>query len=267
VSGVASRRPLAIVTGATSGIGAAFASALAAAGHDLLVTGRRREVIERVAAEIRRRHGVAVEVLIADLADPAELAALEARVRAASGLAMLVNNAGYGSRAAFLEDSSDSQAAMLRVHAEAAVRLCHAAVPPLAEAGRGGIINVASVAAFLSNPGGIMYSATKIFLVSFSESLAMRLRATGIRVQALCPGLVRTDFHDRLGIEASRLVDRGPVRWMTADRVAALSLAALERGTVVYVPGMLNRLLLAASRALPRRLYYAVASRVRPLGR
>lgn len=259
------RRPLAIVTGATSGIGAAFAAALAARGHDLLITGRRREVIERVAAGIRERFGVAVDVRFVDLAEPAQLAAFEGQVRAAAGLRMLVNNAGGGARVAFLQDSGDSLAAMLRSQAEAALRLCLAAVPRLAESGGGAIVNVASMAAFLPSPRAVVYGATKRFLVAFSEALAMTVRSLGIRVQALCPGLVRTDFHERLGLDRAQMRDRGLVRWMPADRVAALSLAALERGAVVYVPGFLNRLLLAIARALPRRLYYALASRVKPL--
>jgi short-subunit dehydrogenase len=260
-------RPLAVVTGATSGIGAAFARALAARGYDLLLTGRRRQVIEAVASGIREGHGAAVEVVLCDLAVPADLAALEERVRAADGLAMLVNNAGYGSRSPFLEDTAEGQAAMLRVHAEAVLRLCHAAAPRLEMSGGGAIINVASAAAFLSNPSGITYSATKMFVVRLSESLAMALRGRGIRVQALCPGMTRTDFHERIGIQRSLQRPRGPVRWMTAEQVVERSLAALARGRVVCVPGLLNRLLLAAAAMLPRRLYYAAASRVRPPGR
>ncbi len=264
-SAAPARRPLAIVTGGTSGIGAAFAAALAAGGHDLLITGRRRELIERVAAGIRERHGVGVEVRIVDLAQPAQLAAFEKRVRAAAGLRILVNNAGGGAGAPFLEDSGDSLAAMLRAQAEAAVRLCLAAVPRLAEAGGGAIINVASMAAFLPSPMAVVYGATKRFLVSFSEALAMTVGDRGIRVQALCPGLVRTDFHQRLGLDPAQMRNRGLARWMSAERVAKLSLAALERGSVVYVPGLLNRFLLAFTRALPRRLYYALAARVKPL--
>lgn len=266
MSAGARERPLALVTGATSGIGAAFAAALAAQGHDLLITGRRREVIEQAAAAISARHGVEVEVIIADLSLPADVAALQERVRGEARLSVLVNNAGHGSPALFLEDSADGLAAMLRVHAEATVRLCHAAVPRLAASG-GAIVNVASMAAFLPSPLAVMYAATKMFLVSFSESLAMSVRDRGIRVQALCPGLVRTDFHERLGLDRVLLRDRGPVRWMSAERVVALSLDALERGTVVFVPGLLNRLLLACTLALPRRLYYRLASRVKPLGR
>jgi uncharacterized protein len=256
-------RPLAVVTGATSGIGAAFARALAARGFDLLLTGRRREVIEQVAAEIRAASGAAVEVMIADFADPAQLAAVEARLRAAPRLALLVNNAGYGNRRLFLEDTPDNQVAMLRVHAEAAVRLCHATARRLAEA-RGAVINVASLAAFLSAPTGHLYCATKAFLVSFSESLAMSLRPSGVRVQALCPGFTRTEFHARLGLPVARLRNRGPIRWATADRVVALSLAALARDRVVYVPGLWNRVFLAVARLTPRRLYYALASKVQP---
>lgn len=257
-------RRLAVITGATSGIGAAFARALAGRGYELLLTGRRREVIEQVAAGVREAHGVSVEVVIADLADLAQLARLEERVRTAAGLSMLINNAGFGNRTPFLEDSVESQLAMLRVHAEVAVRLCHAAVPRLAAArGGGAIINVASIAAFLPYPSSHLYSATKMFLVRFSEALAMSVRDQGIRVQALCPGLTHTDFHGRLGLVREAQRSRGLRRWMSAERVVARSLAALERGTVVCVPGALNRLMVAAASIAPKRIYYAVASRVR----
>lgn len=255
-------RPLAAITGATSGMGAAFARALAARGHDLLITGRRREAIEAVAADVRARAGVGVEVLIADFADPAQLAAVEERVRSAERLAVLVNNAGYGSLSGFLEKNIESHLAMLRVHVEATIRLCHAGLPRMLESGGGAIVNVASMAAFLPSPLSALYSATKAFLVSFSESLAMDVRGGGVRVQALCPGLTRSDFHERLGLEQSS--SRGLVRWMTAEGVAGASLAALERGTVVCVPGFANRLLIAIARRLPRRLYAALAVRAGP---
>jgi hypothetical protein len=260
----AAPRTLAIVTGATSGIGAAFARALAARGHDLLITGRRRDVIESVAAEIRDGRGGAVEVLIGDLEAAAHLAALEDRIRGSTGLVMLVNNAGYGSGAGFLEDTIENQVSMLRVHAEATVRLCRAAATRIARGGA--IVNVASMAGLLASPISVVYGATKAFLVSFSESLAMALRDRGIKVQALCPGLTRTDFHGRLGPDREPPRGRGAAAtalWMTAERVVAASLAALARGKVVCVPGLLNRLVLAAARAVPRRLYYTMASRVR----
>jgi short-subunit dehydrogenase len=257
-----SGRPLAVVTGATSGIGAAFARELAARGYDLLLTGRRREVIEGAAGGIRARAGVEVEVLIADFADPAGLAPVEERLRSAAGLTMLVNCAGYGSLSPFLDRGVESHVAMVRVHVEALVRLCSAALPRIIESGGGAIVNVASLAAFMPSPASAMYSATKAFVVSFSESLAMDAAGRGVRVQALCPGLTRTDFHARLGLEQSR--SRGLVRWMSADAVVAASLAALERGTVVCVPGFTNRLLVALARLTPRRLYAALAARAGP---
>ncbi len=253
----APRRPMSVVTGATSGIGAAFARTLAARGHDLLITGRRRDVLEGVAAEIRARHGVTVEVLVGDLLDAPHLAELEQRIMASSGLAFLVNSAGFGSGRGFLEDSVENQVSMLRVHDEATVRLCKAAATRIAAGGA--IVNVASMVGFLASPISVVYGASKAFVVSFSESLSMALRERGVRVQALCPGLTRSDFHSRMGVGRSK----GAALWMTPERVVRASLAGLARGSVVCVPGLLNRLVLAASRLLPRRLYYAIASRVR----
>ena len=253
-------RPLAVVTGATSGIGAAFAAALAARGCDLLVTGRRRELIEAQARRLRDE-GVSVEVVLADFAEPAALSDLEDRIRSASSLRYLVNNAGYGSHGGFLEESVEEATAMLRVHAEATVRLSHAAAGRMAGHGGGAIINVSSLAAFLSAPGCVMYCATKAMLVSFSESLALACRGTGVDVMALCPGFTRTDFHARLSPEDSQLAGRGLVRWMTAEQVVTSALRALDRGRIVHIPGFTNRLLLSLIRLIPRRLRYALAAK------
>jgi uncharacterized protein len=245
-----------VVTGATSGIGAAFAESFARRGFDLVLVGRREEALSRRAAHITGSHGVRVRVMVCDLASGSDLARLEAELSGEPRLEVLVNNAGFGLGRPFLEEPRDASSRMVDVHCRAVMRLVHAALPPMLAAGRGTIINVASLAAFIPVAADPAYPASKAFLVSLSESLATAFGRRGIRVQALCPGFTRTEFHGRLGIPPERLRNRGPVRWMSAEQVVDCSLAALRRGRVVCVPGFWNRGLRAVVRLLPRRILY-----------
>ena len=257
----------AVITGATSGIGAAFARCFAAQGHHLLVTGRRRAQIETLADEIAQQHGVGVAVEIAELTDEDDLSRLAARVGNLRQIEVLVNNAGFGlgSQGFQAQDFAD-HAAMLKVHALATMRLTHVALPAMLARHCGSIINVASVAAFVPIPRHAMYSATKNFVVTFSESLAIELRGTGVRVQALCPGFTRTDFHVRQGIDPNRYYrTRGPLKAMTPDEVVSASLHGLAHNDVICVPGFRNRLLSVIPHWLPRRLLYRLLASTREL--
>jgi uncharacterized protein len=246
----------AVITGASSGIGAAFAEHFAAQGYALLITGRRREKIEPLAAEIATRHGVGVDVVIAELADDDDLARLAERVGSLSTIEVLVNNAGFGQGSGdFHTHDFAAHAAILKVHALATMRLTHAALPAMLANRRGSVINVASLAAFIPIPHHVMYAASKQFVVAFSESLAVELRGSGVRVQALCPGFTRTDFHARLGIDpAGFYKDSGPLQAMTPEAVVAASLRGLARAEVICVPGLHNQLLGRLAGLLPRRL-------------
>lgn len=240
---------VALITGASSGIGAAFARELAARGHDLLLVARRREPLQTLADELQTRHSVSIEVLPADLADEAGVAQVEARVAETGAFGMLVNNAGFGVEGKFFEVDFDRLLDMIHVHVLASVRLCRAALPGMIAQGSGGIVNVASLAAFLPLPGSLTYSATKAYLLVFSRGLQVELLGTGVRVQALCPGFTVTGFHASPGV-----VSIGGFRvprwmWMEADRVVTASLEALERGQVVCVPGFKNRLLVTLMRS------------------
>ncbi len=256
-----SARPVALVTGATSGIGEAFARRLAAEGHELVLTGRRVEVITGVAADIRAAHGVSVDVLIADFSQEQDIALVEQRILALPRLDLLVNNAGYGINGAFADNPVEETLTLNRVHVDAPVRFCRAALPGMIRRGEGDIINVASVAAFTATPSVPAYGASKAYLSSFSEALASSLHDTGVRVQALCPGFTRTDFHLRMGHTKALWRDRGIVRWMSAEDVVEASLRALERNQVVCVPGFLNRMMILAARGLPRWLVRMVRRR------
>ena len=242
-------RGTALVTGPTAGIGRVFADQLAARGYDLVLVARNRDRLEGLAEELRCRHHVDVEVLVADLADRKSLAEVEARVAAVERpVALLVNNAGFGHKYPFTENSVEDEQAMLDVLVTAVMRLSHAAIGPMLERGEGAIVNVASVAAFL--PRGT-YSAAKAYVVSFSEWLDLTYRDRGVRGMALCPGFVRTEFHERMGVSR----DSAPRwMWLDADRLVREALRDLEKGRTISVPSKRYKLLSAVARYTPSSL-------------
>lgn len=240
---------VALITGASSGIGAAFARELAVRGHDLVLVARRREPLQALADDLQAQHSVSIEVLSADLADEIGVARVEGRIAEIKALGMLVNNAGFGVEGKFVEVDFDRLLDMIHVHVLASVRLCRAALPGMIAQGSGGIINVASLAAFLSIPGALTYNATKAYLVNFSRGLQLELAGTGVDVQALCPGFTVTGFHTPPGVVSIGNFQVPRWMWMEAERVVAASLKALGRGKAICVPGLKNRLLLALMRS------------------
>jgi short-subunit dehydrogenase len=245
-------RPLAAVTGASSGIGTVFARALAARGYGLLLIARRRDRLEALAKEIGG------EVLEADLTKDADLQRVEARLRESANLELLVNNAGFGAGGTFAKVDLGPQDAMHRLHIIATLRLTHAALGGMVARRKGGIINVSSVAAFLTNPGAISYCATKTWINSFTEGLYLELKSTDspVRVQALCPGFVYSDFHDTAGMDRTKLAP--PAWWLTAEFVVSESLDGLDRGKLIVIPSVRYRALVAALNLLPRALKRAI---------
>ncbi|MBN1890497.1 MAG: SDR family oxidoreductase [Thermoflexales bacterium] len=252
---------IALITGASSGIGAAFARRLASQGYDLIITGRRKDKIEALAGELENTYGTAVELVIAELAAPEQVQELVQKIKATPELDVLVNNAGFGVLGDFAEGRIEEQVAMIDVHVLATVRLTHAALPAMLARGKGAVINVSSISAWTPLARNTLYGATKAFLTFFSEALHMELAGSGVRVQALCPGFTRTDFHARLGVEDAQRRDQGPIKWMSPEQVVDASLRGLERGTVVCVPGFWNQLIVGLLGFLPRRLYYRLAAR------
>ncbi len=242
-------RPTALITGASSGIGRAFALLLAAQGHDLVLVARREERLAALARELGERHGIIASPLVADLAEPAGVARVEAQIAGLARLDLLVNAAGFGTSGRFARIDSARHLEMIQLHVVAAVRLTRAALPGMIERGQGAIINVASVTAFVPLPGNVTYAGTKAFLVGFSQTLQAELRGTGVRVQALCPGFTYSEFHDTAEYTRFSRKRIPGLLWMTADAVAAGSLKALRRGGVVYIPGLANRLLVAVGRS------------------
>lgn len=252
-------RPLAIVTGASAGIGRVFCERLAARGHDLLVAARDGNRLEAMKRELEERYGILVEVFPADLTIDTDVSLLIARVTQSPRLALLVNNAGFGTRGPLLSTSPARQEAMLRLHTMAPMRLSQAALPTLLQNRRGAIVNVSSVASFLFSAYNVNYCATKAYLTSFSEGLAAELAGTGVQVQALCPGFTRSEFHQRMELDVG---DIPGWMWLSAESVVDASLANLDRGgPVVCIPGFRYRFLVGLLRLSPRWIISSVTRR------
>ncbi|WP_062993351.1 SDR family NAD(P)-dependent oxidoreductase [Nocardia anaemiae] len=241
-------RPVALITGPTSGIGHGFAVRLATLGYDLVLVARDEDRLNALAAELERKFATRSEVLVADLADTEDRDRVLAR--AADGIEFLVNNAGFGQSGEFWTQPPAAVQAQLDVNVTAVVQLTRAALPSMIAAAKGSIVNVASVAGLI--PGrGSTYSASKAYVVSFTEGLAGGLAGTGVRVQALCPGFVHTEFHERAGIEMSSLPKQ---LWLSVDQVVAGSLRDLEKDRVLSVPGVQYKVLTTAAGMIPRAL-------------
>lgn len=242
----------ALVTGASAGIGTAFAAHLAGRGFDLVLTARRAERLEAIAADLRGRFGVAVLVLPADLADPAAPASLCERLTVAGRhVDVLVNNAGYGVAGRYVATEWRVQRDFLQVLVTAVAELTHRLLPGMLERRWGRIVNVASLAALVpAAPGHTLYAASKAFLVKFSEALHGEVRAAGVHVTAVCPGFTRSEFHDVTGTRDK--VNRMPSwMWLDAEQVAADGYQAVMAGQPIRVIGRVNRTIATAARHLP----------------
>ncbi|WP_156144126.1 SDR family NAD(P)-dependent oxidoreductase [Sinomonas humi] len=247
----------ALITGASSGLGAEFARQLAAQGHGLVLVARDEDRLQRLAAGLRSRTGVEVQVLPADLTDQAQLSAVVDRVAdTARPVGILVNNAGIGLLHDFDRNPLEDEVRHLRLHVEATMSLCHAALGAMTARREGRIVNVASIAAYL--PRG-SYSAAKAWTLSFSRWANLHYRREGVLVTALCPGFVHTEFHERMGM-SKRLIP--PFLWLRAPRVVREGLLDNLRGKAVSIPSRRYKAVALMSHVLPRRLL--VGPRRRP---
>ena len=250
-------RPRAAVTGATAGIGAAFARRLAADGHDLVLVARDERRLAETAAELTARYGTAVTVLPADLSTDDGCAMVADRLAAPDGTPdLLVNNAGISLHRSFVRSTVEDETRLLKLNVHAVLRLTLAVLPAMIERRRGTVINVSSVAGFGAVMPGSTYSASKAWVTNFSESVALSTRPYGVRVMALCPGYTRTEFHERAGINMSKTPEW---MWLRADDVVRNALHDLDRGRIVSVPDWKYKLAVFGLRHTPGGLLRAVA--------
>lgn len=254
------RRPVAVVTGASSGIGRALAPLFAADGHDLVLVARREGPLHALAAELAG-HGATAHVLPADLAAPGAAVAL-ARAVEERGLSVdaLVNSAGFGVYGAFLETDGAAERDAIQVNVAALTGLTKALLPGMVARGRGRILNLASTAAFQPGPGMAVYYATKAYVLHFSVALAVELEGTGVSVTTLCPGPTRTGFAEGAGATGSRIFAGG--RGMDVDRVARRGYRGMRRGERVVVPGLANKAGALAARLVPPAVAARLVARI-----
>lgn len=252
-------RLTAVITGASSGIGAMFARKLAARGYDLLLIARREDRLESLAAELGETYHAGAAAMAADLAADEDLLRVDRHLRQLPNLGLLVNNAGFGTHGFFFEADVEGQARMHRLHVMATMRLTHAALANQVPRNIGGVINVSSVAAFAPSPGNVSYGSTKAWINRFTEGISIELkqRKSRVKVQALCPGFTLSEFHDTLGM------DRGAIPsqlWMTADFVVEESLRGFDRGELFVIPGWRYKLLVAGMKMMPGALLRRVSA-------
>jgi short-subunit dehydrogenase len=257
-----SERPLAAVTGGSSGIGASFARKLAARGYDLLLIARREDRLRSLARELADAHRIEADLMTADLALDADIDRVAEKLRSLENLGLLVNNAGFGSHGFFFETDVAGQDKMHRLHVLATMRLSHSALANMVPRGSGGVINVASVAGFGQSPQNVSYCSTKAWMISFTRGLAIELAAKGsaVKAQALCPGFTFSEFHDVLGMDRSAIPSS---LWMPADFVVDESLKGFDRGTAIVIPGWRYKLIVKGMQAIPASVAAGIARRLR----
>lgn len=234
---------IALITGASSGIGEAFATELAAMKHDITLVARRLDKLEQLAKDLREKYNINVNVIIADLSTEQGIEIVENYIKKTPNLDLLINCAGFGLRGYFYNLSPESISQIIDVHVKSSTRFCRAAIPVMRDRGYGYIINVSSLAAFFPFKGSAIYVATKIYLVYLSKAIQKEVKNYNIKIQALCPGVTNTGFHYT---EVFKDFDRSIVPkhlWMQPDIVAKKSLKALKNKKVVYIPGFKNKVM------------------------
>ncbi len=235
------KQRLAVVTGASGGLGGEFARQLAAGGYNLILSGRREERLQALAAELRQHYGIQVAVKPADLAKIDEVRWLEDELRKMDHIDLLINNAGFGLTGHFWQVDIDAQTSMLQVHDLASMRLTHAVLPGMVARRAGGVVQVSSLAAFLRRRNSVMYSATKSFLVAFSQALIDDLKGTGVRIQVLCPGFIVTEFHDPQEMQSFDRERIPRLLRLRAQDVVRESLTGIQQGSGMVIPGFWYR--------------------------
>jgi uncharacterized protein len=255
-------RPLSLITGASAGIGEAFARALAARGHDVVLTARRTDRLETLAADLRKAHGIETHVMTSDLADPHAVEQL-CRTLDERGLKVdwLINNAGYGVPGRFDQVDWPVHAAFMRVLMTAPTELTWRLIGGMRERGYGRIVNVASLAGHVPGTAGhTLYAASKAYMIKFSQSLALENHALNVHACALCPGFTKSEFHDVTGTR--QMMNKLPAfMWQTSEQVVQEGIDAVERGDAVYVTGRFNRTVKSLFKLMPDKMALKVSAK------
>jgi uncharacterized protein len=256
-------KKVAFISGATSGLGAAFARHFAQEGYDLILTGHPDDKISLDVEDLKTKNEVNIDVILADLAIENDVTRLEEIIKKAREIDVLINNAGFFFGKAFWKNDIPSLESMVKVHISTPVRLILAALPNMTSNNKGTIITLSSLVSFMPVPQDAMYSATKLFSNSFMESLHISFKDKGIKVQVLCPGFVRnTNFHERAGFKLSGLKNWEILPWMDPENVVKKSVRNLKKkNKVIVIPGFRNRAIKFIISILPRPLYYRFAAR------
>lgn len=254
-------RKTAFISGATSGIGAAFARHFAKEGYDLIITGHPNDPINFPIKETVEKHHIEIELIKADLSIEDKIVELEDIIKNNERISVLVNNAGFLDGVPFLKNNIQRLESMIKVHINCQMRFIHASLPNMIKNRKGIIINVSSLAAFTPFPDYAMYPATKLFSIAFTESLHISLRNKGIKVQVICPGFVKTNFHNRAGIRLNEFKNNRYLSWTRPEEVVMASIKNLnKKNKVLVIPGRKNRIIRIFSFLIPRSLYYRIAS-------
>ncbi len=255
-------KKVAFITGASCGIGAAFARYFAKEGYDLILTSLKDDESNTYAENISEEFDINVEIITADFSNEDDIVKVETVIRNNSRIESLVNNAGFVFWKPFMQKNTGELEKMIKVHINAPVRFIYAALPHMMMKKRGIIINLSSLSSFLPIPLDSMYSATKLFQNSFMESLHISVRDKGIKVQVLCPGFVRSHFHERAGVNLTDLKYKSMIRWMQPDEIVKMSVKNLKkRNKVIVIPGFWNKVIKVIATGMPRSLYYSFAAR------
>ena len=229
---------IALITGASSGIGAAFAGKLSEIGFNTILVARRELLLREIAEKLEKTYNIKAEVLVADLSTDGGISLVEKRINELNNLSMLINCAGFGVKGFFQENNLDKRLDMINVHITATVRLTHTVLSGMLNHKKGTIINVSSLGAFMYSPSSSIYSASKMFLITFTRVLEVELRGSGVQVLTICPGFTHTSFHDVSGHDKNKIPN---FLWMNAESVVKKSLKALKRKKIIFIPGFKNR--------------------------
>lgn len=232
---------VALITGASSGIGAEFARQLASQGFELVLIARRKEKLEELSKELQEEFSVSVEVFVGDLTNMDDNHKIISKIKEIDNLDVLINNAGYGINNTFLQIDISEHIDMINVHFTSAVMFCHAAIPGMMKRKRGVIINTSSTAAVHKSPMSVMYTSTKSALTVFSEVLQEKVKNANVHIQSLCPGFTYSEFHDTDSMRGFQRSWFPKESWMASEEVVRLSLEAVQNGDVIFVPGDLNQ--------------------------